>query len=108
VIRHYSKLTLHLASTFNPDWVQGSTSVLGQYAYAPPLYEVTREDNAPVYVVRHVRTGEACEIPVAVTRWALIAPPAAPAVFDPDPIAEAPTAVAKRGPGRPRKTPEAA
>lgn len=120
----FSKIELVLSVGFNPDWGgPHSGKIRNQTAYGPPTYEVTREADAPVYVVRHIASGDEAEIPAANVKVALRAPSAAveinpypiegirvvsdDAVSEPDPIADVPTAVAKRGPGRPRKTPEA-
>ncbi len=107
--RTYKELQLNLSVGFNPDWSPAATLTLrNQHAYAPPTYQVTREGDSPVYLVRHVATGRECEVPVAVVRWAELAAPAPADEADPDPIAEVPTVLAKRGPGRPRKTPSEA
>lgn len=72
-MRRYSEIRLRESARFLPGWGPNNHASLPyQEKFTAPAFEITRAPGEVVYDVVHVATGEACEVPVANVRVAVL------------------------------------
>lgn len=76
-MRVYSKVVLHKAAPWNPEWTV-MDGPRHQHEFAAPKYAAVREDGDCMVRLRHVASGEEIEVPVANVASALLAKPQPP------------------------------